>query len=85
MTANSPKPGRKAANVSEGAAGAEKSRIDDEAVSKAVTVESGAAGTTSVLPGPPIPPERQAEVRDTKGSSRNDNETKKPKDHQSRR
>jgi len=37
---------------------------DDEAVSKSVNTESDARhGTTSVLPGPPIPPEIQDQLR----------------------
>jgi hypothetical protein len=43
----------------------EKSDLDDKAVSEAVTNEHGgtASGDTSVLPGPPIAPKIQAEVR----------------------
>ncbi len=42
----------------------EKSQLGDTAVSKAVTAEKSAgSGTKSVLPGPPIPPEVQAEIR----------------------
>jgi hypothetical protein len=46
----------------------EKSKLGDEAVRDAVTTESGSVdrGTGSVLPGPPIPPEVQAEVREEK-------------------
>lgn len=43
----------------------EKSEIDEKAVRKAVTVESG---RKSVLPGPPIPPKVQAELREEKQS-----------------
>jgi len=44
----------------------EKSRLDDEAVREAVTANTGRAdqSTSSVLPGPPIPPDVQAEVRE---------------------
>lgn len=38
----------------------EKSAIDDKAISEAVTAEES---TKSVLPGPPIPPDVQAEIR----------------------
>lgn len=46
----------------------EKTSIDDDAVSKAVTAESASSesGTKSVLPGPPIPPDLQAKVKDTR-------------------
>lgn len=42
----------------------EKAARDDDAVSKSVNTEGDAKyGTTSVLPGPPIPPEIQEQVR----------------------
>lgn len=43
----------------------EKSEIDDQAVRQAVTASTGSVGngTRSVLPGPPIPPEVQTELR----------------------
>ncbi len=56
------KPGR----TPESATGLEKSEIDDEAVSQAVTAEDGAK---SVLPGPPIPPKAQAAIREQQQTS----------------
>ena len=54
----------------------EKSEIDDKAVRKTVTVENG---RKSVLPGPPIPPEVQAELRKEKQSGEaRGNERKAP-------
>jgi hypothetical protein len=46
----------------------EKSRLDDDAVREAVTANTGPAdqSTSSVLPGPPIPPDVQAEIREEK-------------------
>lgn len=40
----------------------EKVRLDDDAVRRAVNVAPPAQGLASVLPGPPIPPEKQAEI-----------------------
>jgi hypothetical protein len=64
--APSAKPGRTPESVTS----RERSEIDEDAVSKAVTAENGDAerGTKSVLPGPPIPPEVQAEVRQERQS-----------------
>lgn len=45
----------------ESATDIEKERLDDEAVSEAVNVDNG---TKSVLPGPPIPPAIQEEIKD---------------------
>lgn len=49
----------------------ERTLRDDEAVSKAVTAddEAAEAGTKSVLPGPPLPPEVQDEVRKETGAA----------------
>lgn len=41
-------------------------REDDDAVSRAVTDRADAEGSQSVLPGPPIPPKVQAELRKQK-------------------
>jgi hypothetical protein len=58
----------------------EKTELDDEAVSKAVTAEDG---TKSVLPGPPIPPDVQAKIKDETDSGdisgRRGPRSKKPK------
>lgn len=49
----------------------EKSDLDEDAVTKAVTVENKPdAGTTSVLPGPPIPPHVQDEIRSAQQGER---------------
>ena len=49
----------------------EKSKLDDDAVTKALTgTEPPESGSKSVLPGPPIPPEVQAEIRDEKKEPR---------------
>ena len=60
--------GKKPPSTPESANGLEASKRDNEAVRKAVTAESDATerGTKSVLPGPPIPPEKQAEIRNEK-------------------
>jgi hypothetical protein len=50
----------------EAATTVEKSAIDDKAISEAVTAEEG---TKSVLPGPPIPPEVQTEIRQQRQGS----------------
>lgn len=43
----------------------EKSELEDDAVSKALTgSEPPESGSKSVLPGPPIPPEEQAKLRE---------------------
>jgi hypothetical protein len=57
----SAKPGR----TPDSATDLERTKIDDEAVRKAVTANSGSieAATKSVLPGPPIPPDVQTEMR----------------------
>jgi hypothetical protein len=51
------------------ATGAEKSRLDDRAVENTLTAGEDAteSGTKSVLPGPPIPPGRQTEIRSRQG------------------
>lgn len=41
-------------------------RDDDDAVSRAVTDRTDAKGSQSILPGPPIPPKVQAELRKQK-------------------
>jgi hypothetical protein len=49
----------------------EKSKLDDDAVTKALTgTEPPESGSKSVLPGPPIPPEVQAEIREKKQEPR---------------
>lgn len=58
---------RKKQAMPESASDIEKERLDDEAVSEAVTAEDG---KRSVLPGPPIPPETQAELRGEGRASR---------------
>lgn len=67
----------KSGTTPESATSLEKSRRDDRAVSKAVkaTGPSERQGTTSVLPGPPIPPRVQADIRE-KSQRRGDGETK---------
>lgn len=54
-----------ASRTPESATDRERSAIDDDAVSEAVTAED----TKSVLPGPPIPPEIQAALRNASGGS----------------
>jgi hypothetical protein len=55
----------------------ERTELDDEAVSKAVTAENG---TKSVLPGPPIPPEVQAKIKNEKeGTGRRGPTSTEPK------
>ncbi len=44
----------------------EKTAIDDNAVQEALSAEDS-AGAKSVLPGPPIPPDVQAELKNEKG------------------
>lgn len=41
-------------------------REDDEAVARAVTDRMNVKGSRSILPGPPIPPKVQAELRKQK-------------------
>jgi hypothetical protein len=59
-TTDSPGSTTKQRRMPEAATTVEKSAIDDQAISEAVTAEEG---TKSVLPGPPIPPEVQTEIR----------------------
>lgn len=59
-TASRKKPDKRTSGTPESATDIEKERLDDEAVSEAVTTENG---TKSVLPGPPIPPAVQAEIK----------------------
>lgn len=44
-------------------------RDDDDFVSRAVTDREDAKGSQSILPGPPIPPEVQEELRKQKKDS----------------
>jgi hypothetical protein len=46
----------------------EKSAIDDNAVEDALNADDN-SGVRSVLPGPPIPPEAQAKLKNEKGHS----------------
>lgn len=54
---------KKNVETPESATDLENSEVDDRAVSDAVNTEGAAPGTGSVLPGPPIPPRVQAEIR----------------------
>jgi hypothetical protein len=65
-TTDSPGSTTKQRRMPEAATTVEKSAIDDQAISEAVTAEEG---TKSVLPGPPIPPEVQTEIRQQRQGS----------------
>ena len=56
---------RKPRGTPDSATGREKSDLDDEAVEKSVTADNG---KKSVLPGPPIPPDVQAQLKAGQGS-----------------
>lgn len=63
MSASNNKPGVTPDSVTD----REKSDLDDDAVSEALSgSQPPESGAKSVLPGPPIPPEVQAEIRDEK-------------------
>jgi hypothetical protein len=62
MSANNKEPG-----TPDSVTDREKAKLDDDAVSEALSgSQSPESGAKSVLPGPPIPPEVQAELRDKK-------------------
>jgi len=67
------------------AAGAEKKRQDDEAVESTLQGDQSPSrqGPRSVLPGPPLPPDRQAEIRARQGGTTSENrpspQTENPK------
>jgi len=60
---------KKKRDTPDGAESREKDRLDDRAVEKAVTNGGPRPdqGTKSVLPGPPIPPELQDDIRERSG------------------